>query len=75
MTWRYGEPLRSLSILIHTSVKLVTQVPKAGADGKIILIHTSVKLVTLLVLSAQVCIAILIHTSVKLVTLPEKGVR
>ena len=35
------------TILIHTSVKLVTQVAHALARGLYILIHTSVKLVTI----------------------------
>ena len=55
-------------ILIHTSVKLVTEpFPVRNLHGAI-LIHTSVKLVTVLPVVADAVGMILIHTSVKLVT-------
>ena len=58
----------AINILIHTSVKLVTQCRFAGPGFSIILIHTSVKLVTRPMANHAICNAILIHTSVKLVT-------
>ena len=67
-------------ILIHTSVKLVTQ--SVAIPGWIdeILIHTSVKLVTPQLRQERRFNSILIHTSVKLVTttgcrlhLPERA--
>ena len=57
-----------MEILIHTSVKLVTQSSPDRMRRYSILIHTSVKLVTLPPDAVADSIAILIHTSVKLVT-------
>ena len=57
-----------MRILIHTSVKLVTQRVFAFAHEYVILIHTSVKLVTYFGLEEVAVSGILIHTSVKLVT-------
>ena len=60
------------AILIHTSVKLVTQPRHAIRAAEGILIHTSVKLVTRqLVFFNLRLFNILIHTSVKLVTRRE----
>ena len=57
-------------ILIHTSVKLVTQaLPLIPLPLSAILIHTSVKLVTTQKGDDGMSTRILIHTSVKLVTL------
>ena len=55
-------------ILIHTSVKLVTNIAARRGTLMIILIHTSVKLVTNLIRLHLGQSPILIHTSVKLVT-------
>ena len=55
-------------ILIHTSVKLVTQPRDALCPLERILIHTSVKLVTASIFAKASGSNILIHTSVKLVT-------
>ena len=57
-----------LYILIHTSVKLVTDALLLVESMGEILIHTSVKLVTLRRFYSNTCPRILIHTSVKLVT-------
>ena len=58
----------AIRILIHTSVKLVTQYAQWLAMAERILIHTSVKLVTEEFGNTFHLDAILIHTSVKLVT-------
>ena len=59
---------RGYRILIHTSVKLVTQRLNVAYMELVILIHTSVKLVTYDQRHKNPKIHILIHTSVKLVT-------
>ncbi len=56
------------SILIHTSVKLVTDNLRSNCRTFCILIHTSVKLVTEIGNEIKGVLRILIHTSVKLVT-------
>ena len=61
--------VKSHTILIHTSVKLVTHERGKVVLHIVILIHTSVKLVTPAVGQVPKAGAILIHTSVKLVTL------
>ena len=40
------EAAAAKGILIHTSVKLVTEITAAATQAELILIHTSVKLVT-----------------------------
>ena len=64
---------RAVGILIHTSVKLVTDQRHHQAGGGGILIHTSVKLVTARFPEPISVSAILIHTSVKLVTVSASG--
>ena len=59
---------KKLIILIHTSVKLVTNKRNSAVIFVNILIHTSVKLVTAFDALATFLHCILIHTSVKLVT-------
>ena len=66
--WIIYDVLTDAEILIHTSVKLVTEQTAAVFEWQEILIHTSVKLVTGLCQVMPLHLEILIHTSVKLVT-------
>ena len=65
---RFYHTIIVLIILIHTSVKLVTNQSSRLGYNCNILIHTSVKLVTFAVPHTCPRAVILIHTSVKLVT-------
>ena len=66
--YQVSTSLLTWQILIHTSVKLVTQRGNPERKNDDILIHTSVKLVTRQHNGKKTCYIILIHTSVKLVT-------